>query len=195
MQPSISLRRARTDPSGHSGFDLVLDYVRQRSFHDDMGRVDAFRLTSGRHEACMCQTHQQLSNQPLETRERGSAMTETLHEAAQAYLEHLKGQGKKGAHALHLREGPRADRGLLWRRAGSSRASWRRRWASSSAPTRSSNSPAGRKRSRPTVEKTKRVLRMFLVWAHETGRIDKLPLPKGTAMGRSAKKEGRRPPA
>ena len=55
--------------------------------------------------------------------------------------------------------------------------------------------PSGKERSQPTVEKTKRVLRMFLVWAHETGRIDKLPLPKGTAMGRSAKKEGRRPPA
>ncbi len=35
-----------------------------------------------------------------------------------------------------------------------------------------------------------RVLRMFLVWAKETGRIDKLPLPKDTAMGRSVKKEG-----
>ena len=50
--------------------------------------------------------------------------------------------------------------------------------------------PSGKERSQPTVEKTKRVLRMFLIWAHETGQIDKLPLPKGTAMGRNAKKEG-----
>jgi hypothetical protein len=30
---------------------------------------------------------------------------------------------------------------------------------------------------------------MFLVWAKETGRIDKLPLPKDTPMGRSVAKE------
>jgi len=29
---------------------------------------------------------------------------------------------------------------------------------------------------------------MFLIWARETGRIDKLPLPKDTPMGRSVKK-------
>ena len=52
--------------------------------------------------------------------------------------------------------------------------------------------PNGRERSAPTVEKTKRVLRMFLIWAKETGRIDKLPLPKDTPMGRSAKKGGQR---
>jgi len=52
--------------------------------------------------------------------------------------------------------------------------------------------PNGRERSAPTVEKTKRVLRMFLIWAKETGRIDKLPLPKDTPMGRSAKKGGER---
>ena len=33
---------------------------------------------------------------------------------------------------------------------------------------------------------------MFLVRAHESGRIDNLPLPKGAAMGRSAKQEGGR---
>jgi hypothetical protein len=40
-------------------------------------------------------------------------------------------------------------------------------------------------RAKPTVDKTVRVLRMFLVWAHVSGRIDKLPLPKGAPMGRS----------
>jgi hypothetical protein len=33
---------------------------------------------------------------------------------------------------------------------------------------------------------------MFLIWAKDTGRIDKLPLPKDTPMGRSAKKGGQR---
>jgi hypothetical protein len=40
--------------------------------------------------------------------------------------------------------------------------------------------PSGRERFQPTVEKTKRALRMFLIWARETGRIDNLPLPKDT---------------
>jgi len=45
--------------------------------------------------------------------------------------------------------------------------------------------PGGKERAKPTVDKTVRVLRMFLVWARETGRIAKLPLPKGAPMGRS----------
>ena len=49
--------------------------------------------------------------------------------------------------------------------------------------------PSGKERSKPSVDKTTRVLRMFLVWAQESGLIDKLPLPKGTPMGRSAKQE------
>jgi len=34
-----------------------------------------------------------------------------------------------------------------------------------------------------------RVFRMFLIWAKETGRIKKLPLPKDTPMGRSHKED------
>ena len=40
-------------------------------------------------------------------------------------------------------------------------------------------------RAKPTVDKTVRVLRMFLVWAKEAGLIQALPLPKDTPMGRS----------
>jgi len=47
--------------------------------------------------------------------------------------------------------------------------------------------PNGKKRAKPTVDKTRRVFRMFLIWAKETSRIDKLPLPKDTPMGRSQK--------
>ena len=36
----------------------------------------------------------------------------------------------------------------------------------------------GKERAEPTVRKTVRVLRMFLVWALDMGYIDKLPLPK-----------------
>ncbi len=121
-------------------------------------------------------------------------MNDTLHEAAQAYLEHLKGEGKKertlytyGKDFKQIEAFFGASRkltGILAPQVG--------KFFRSAALLKL---PSGKERSRPTVEKTKRVLRMFLVWAHETGRIDKLPLPKGTAMGRSAKKEGRRPPA
>ena len=52
--------------------------------------------------------------------------------------------------------------------------------------------PSGKERAKPTVEKTKRVLRMFLTWAKDTGRIEKLPLPKGTPRGRSVKKAGKK---
>jgi hypothetical protein len=44
-------------------------------------------------------------------------------------------------------------------------------------------------RSEVTVRKTVRVFRTFLVWAKEQGYIDKLPLPKDTPMGRSARKD------
>ena len=121
-------------------------------------------------------------------------MTETLHQATRGYLEHLASQGKK-EHTLYtygkdleqIEAFFGTDRkltGILVPHVG--------KFFRSDALLKL---PSGKKRSQPTVEKTKRVLRMFLVWAHETGRIDKLPLPKGTAMGRSAKKEGRRPPA
>ena len=121
-------------------------------------------------------------------------MTETLHEAARGYLEHLASQGKKertlytyGKDLEQIEAFFGVDRkltGILAPHVG--------KFFRSDALLKL---PSGKERSQPTVEKTKRVLRMFLVWAHETGRIDNLPLPKGTAMGRSAKKEGRRPPA
>ncbi len=47
--------------------------------------------------------------------------------------------------------------------------------------------PDGKERSEPTVKKTIRVFRMFLVWALGKGYITKLPLPKDLPMGHSAK--------
>ena len=57
-------------PSGHSGFDLVLGYVRQRSFHDDMGRVGAFRGQSRKLERDPCDTAGTLrsGSKPLKSR-------------------------------------------------------------------------------------------------------------------------------
>jgi len=47
--------------------------------------------------------------------------------------------------------------------------------------------PNGKERSEPTVKKTVRVFRMFLIWALGKGYITKLPLPKDMPMGHSLK--------
>ena len=113
-------------------------------------------------------------------------MSETLHDAAQAYLEHLRKQGKKEATIkTYQRDFEQiesffgADRELpsiLPAHVG--------KFFKSDVLLKL---PSGKKRAQPTVDKTMRVLRMFLVWAKETDRIDKLPLPKDTPMGRSLK--------
>ena len=114
-------------------------------------------------------------------------MSQTLHEAAQAFLEHLRAQGKTertlytyGKDFEQIEAFFGAERKLtsiLTPHVG--------KFFKSDALLKL---PSGKERAKPTVEKTKRVLRMFLVWAKETGRIEKLPLPKGTPMGRSLKK-------
>ena len=45
--------------------------------------------------------------------------------------------------------------------------------------------PSGKERSQPTVEKTKRVLRMFLIWAQETGQIDVEEAGGGSVFGQA----------
>jgi hypothetical protein len=129
----------------------------------------------------------------LEQREPGNArkgeniMSETLHEAAKAYIEHLRTQGKtertlytygKDFEQIEAFFGTeRKLTSILVPHVG--------KFFKSDALLKLSS---GKERAKPTVEKTKRVLRMFLLWAKETDRIKKLPLPKGTPMGRSMKK-------
>ena len=127
--------------------------------------------------------------QPFATEADALALGYHRHEAARDYLEHLANQGKKErtlyTYGKDLEQieaffgTGRKLTGILAPHVG--------KFFRSDALLKL---PSGKERSQPTVEKTKRVLRMFLVWAHETDRIDKLPLPKGTAMGRNAKKEG-----
>lgn len=45
--------------------------------------------------------------------------------------------------------------------------------------------PGGKERSTRTVSKTLRVFRMFMIWAHQIGHIETLPLPRMTPMGRT----------
>lgn len=112
----------------------------------------------------------------------------TLHEAAQAYIEHLRTQGKKertlytyGQDFKQMEAFFGEDRKLkaiLPPHVG--------KFLKSDELLRL---PSGGERAKPTVEKTIRVLRMFLVWAKDTGRIAKLPLPKDLPMGRNKEKE------
>jgi len=111
----------------------------------------------------------------------------TLHESINAYLDHLRTEGKKertlytyGKDFEQIEAFFGAERKLstiLIPHVG--------KFFKSDALLKLHN---GHERATPTVKKTKRVLRMFLVWAKETGRIDTLPLPKDTPMGRNSTK-------
>ena len=112
----------------------------------------------------------------------------TLHEAAQAYLEHLRAQGKKEptlyTYNMDLKQMEAffgADRKL-----GTIVAPLVGKFLKSDVLLKLPNE---KERAKPTVDKTIRVLRMFLMWAKETGRIDKLPLPKDLPMGPSKEKQ------
>lgn len=114
-------------------------------------------------------------------------MSETLHEAAKAYIEHLTTQGKTERTLYTYGKDFEQIEGFFGseRKLSAILTPHVGKFFKSDALLKL---PSGRERSQPTVEKTKRVLRMFLIWARETGRIDKLPLPKDTPMGRSVKK-------
>lgn len=109
----------------------------------------------------------------------------TLGQAMADYLEHLKSEGKSerslytyGMDAKQITRFFGADRKLtsiLTPHVG--------KFLKSNTLLKL---PNGTERAEPTVRKTVRVLRMFLVWARENGYIEKLPLPKDVPVGRSA---------
>jgi len=109
----------------------------------------------------------------------------TIHEAAQAYLEHLRTQGKKERTLYTYAK----DFDIIesFFDGGKPLASIRTpqvgKFFKSDLLLKL---PSGKERAKPTLDKTVRVFRMFLVWAKETGRLDALPLPKDTPMGRSS---------
>ncbi len=112
----------------------------------------------------------------------------TIHEAAQAFLDHLRAQGKKertlytyGRDFQIIESFFGAEKPLV-----SIRTPQVGKFFKSDHLLRM---PSGKERAKPTLDKTVRVLRMFLVWARETGRLTELPLPRDTPMGHSRKKE------
>jgi site-specific recombinase XerD len=111
----------------------------------------------------------------------------TLHDAAEAYLAHLKAEGKSEATVYTYRK----DFELIESFLGKDRQLAKVIPANVGKFFKSDTllkKPSGAERAKNTTDKTKRVLRMFLVWAKEQGFIDSLPLPKDTPMGRSGKK-------
>jgi hypothetical protein len=117
----------------------------------------------------------------------------TIHDAAQAFLERLRQQGKKErtlytyAKDFDLIEGFfGGDKSLA-----SIRTPQVGKFFKSDHLLKMPSGPDGilKPRAKPTVDKTVRVFRMFLVWAKETGRLASIPLPKDTPMGYSRKKE------
>ena len=113
-------------------------------------------------------------------------MAETLHDAAQVYLEYLRTQGKKETTiSTYARDFQQIEAFFgAERKLTAIRIPQVGKFMKSDVLLKL---PSGKKRAEPTIQKTRRVFRMFLVWAKETGRIDKLPLPKDTPMGHSLK--------
>ncbi len=111
----------------------------------------------------------------------------TLHDAAEEYLEHLKAEGKNPRTLYTYRK----DLDQIEAHFGKDK-----KLAAILIPHVSGflksdallKLPSGKERAEPTVTKTIRVLRMFLVWAKDCGYITKLPLPKDMPLGRSARR-------
>ena len=109
----------------------------------------------------------------------------TLGQVMDQYLEYLKVEGKSERTLYTYGQDARQVIGFFGsdRKLTSILTPHVGKFLKSNALLRLSN---GKERAEPTVRKTVRVLRMFLVWARENGYIEKLPLPKDVPVGRSA---------
>lgn len=112
----------------------------------------------------------------------------TLHEAREAYLKHLAKTGKKPATVATYGK----DFDLFEFFLGTDRM------MDMITPTDvghflKSNTclklKSGKPRAKPTIDKTTRLVRMFLIWAKETGRVKEAPLPADMPLGRDATKK------
>lgn len=118
---------------------------------------------------------------------------QTIHDAAQAFLEHLREQGKKERTLYTYGKDFQVIEGFFGgdKPLASIRTPQVGNFFKSDHLLKMPSGPDGiqKPRAKPTVDKTVRVFRMFLVWAKETGRLAELPLPKDTPMGYSRKKD------
>ena len=114
-------------------------------------------------------------------------MNETLHEAAETYIEHLKAEGKKDRTLYTYKKDFEQIEGFFGqdKKLATILTAQVGKFLKSDILLKL---PDGKERAERTVQKTVRVFRMFLVWAKQSGLIGELPLPKDTPMGRSVKK-------
>jgi len=113
---------------------------------------------------------------------------ETIHDAGQAYLEHLRTLSKKDRTIYTYSK----DFELIEDFFGGDKPLASIRTPQVGKFFKSDHllkMASGKERAKPTVDKVMRVFRMFLFWAKETGRLAELPLPKDTPMGHSRTKE------
>lgn len=112
----------------------------------------------------------------------------TIHEAAEAFLGHLREQGKKERTLYTYRKDLEIVEAFFSgdKKMSSIRTPQVGKFFKSNTLLKL---PTGRERAKPTLDKTVRVFRMFLVWAKDTGQFADLPLPKDTPMGHSRVKE------
>ena len=112
-------------------------------------------------------------------------LEQTLGQAMAEYLEHLKEDGKSERTLYTYGQDAKQIIGFFGaeRKLSSILTPHVGKFLKSDALLKL---PNGNGRAEPTVRKTVRVLRMFLVWARDNGYIDKLPLPKNVPVGRSA---------
>ena len=107
----------------------------------------------------------------------------TLGQAMADYLEHLKSEGKSERTIYTYNMDAKQITGFFGteRKLTSILSPHVGKFLKSDALLRL---PNGTERAEPTVRKTVRVLRMFLIWARDNGYIEKLPLPKDVPLGR-----------
>ena len=112
----------------------------------------------------------------------------TIHEAAEAFLGYLREQGKKERTLYTYRKDLELVEAFFGgdKKMSSIRTPQVGKFFKSDTLLKL---PTGRERAKPTLDKTVRVFRMFLVWAKDTGQLADLPLPKDTPMGHSRVKE------
>jgi len=111
-----------------------------------------------------------------------------VHQAAEAFIGHLRESGKKERTLYTYRKDLDAVEAFF----GADRQLAEIRLPQVGKFYKSDlllKLPDGKERAERTVAKTVRVFRMMMVWARESGRIEELPLPKSTPMGHSRVKE------
>jgi len=117
----------------------------------------------------------------------------TLARAMDSFMDHLRRAGKKETTLYTYGQ----DAKLVNEFLGESKPLAELRPADVARFLKSDNLlklSSGRGRAKPTVDKTIRFFRMFLIWAHASGRTDSLLIPEGMPVGRVKKEKAPKAP-